>query len=281
MTSVYEIVTNKIIEQLESVDVNNWQKPWFDIGTMPRNAISGKQYRGVNVFLLAQKGNAFASYKQWESKGCQVKKGSKSSLVTFWTPIEKEDKEKAFIMRYYNVFSADQVEGDFAREVEKPKTVTNKHERIANAETLINGYMARSGIGQSTGDCASYSPSLDRIQIPDMGQFNTPETYYSTFLHEAVHSTGHETRLKRDLKNGFGSRDYAFEELIAELGAAMLCAELGIDNLPRNDHAAYIKSWLRALKGDSKYVIQAASRAQKAADFIQGRTWENTETTEE
>lgn len=282
MPSVYEIVTNKIIEQLESVKPSDYSKPWFDLGTMPHNAISGKNYRGINVFLLAGMGKNFASYKQWESKKCQVKKGEKSSLVTFWSPMDKVNSkgeaEKSFILRYYNVFESSQVEGDYAREVEQSKeSKLQPHEKIEHAESLVNGYLARESIKLVSGDCASYMPSKDQIEIPHIGQFTSPEQYYSVLLHEATHSTGHETRLKRDIKNGFGSESYAKEELVAELGSAMLCAELGLEAMPRADHAAYIQSWLKALKNDSKYVIQAAGKAQKAADLIKGISFEKGE----
>jgi antirestriction protein ArdC len=274
--NVYQIVTDKIIEQLETVKIGDYSKPWFDIGrAIPRNAISKKNYRGINIFLLHGIGSGnWASYKQWASKDCQVKKGEKSSVVTYWNITEKVNKdgkkEKVFFLRYYRVFEACQVEGDYARSLEQPVKL-NTHSAIPNAERVLMEYMDKHLINMNEGDQAAYSPVRDCVIMPKLGQFNSPEQYYSVWAHECVHSTGHSSRLDRKLTGRFGSEDYAKEELIAELGSAMLCAELGLENLPRLDHAAYIKSWLAALRNDSKLVVQAASKAQKACDLIMAR----------
>lgn len=270
MNKVYQIVTDQIIEMLEKVDTKDFSKPWFDMGIAPHNAVTKHQYQGINRLLLPSGG--YATFKQWASKDCTVKKGEKGSLVVFWKMLEKGDgdeKETIPMLRYYKVFHSSQVEGDFARQFEdsiKPKT--NDHERLGHAEDLVRGYIKQNFIKTKMGDCACYSPTFDTIEMPDLQQFKTPEHYYATYLHEMVHSTGHEKRLKRDLKNKFGSVEYAKEELIAELGAAFLCGDLGLVNMPREDHAAYLKSWLKALKDDPRFIISASSKAQKACDRI-------------
>lgn len=273
--SVYQIVTDRIVERLETVSETGWNKPWFDLATAPKNAISGREYSGINVFLLSGLGTGnFATYKQWAEKECQVKKGEKAHIVTFWNFTEKTlesgEKKKIGFLRYFSVFEAGQVEGDFAREIENSGKKLADHEKIEAAEKIAGGYLTREKLAVKQGDQASYSPAFDRVTMPALGQFKDAESYYATLLHELTHSTGHSTRLDRDLKNGFGSAGYAFEELVAELGAAMVLGKAGLVNVPRDDHAVYIKSWLRALKNDSTLIVKAASKAQKAANLIFG-----------
>lgn len=274
--SVYDIVTETIINKLESVNPNDWKKPWFNIGLSPFNAISKKPYRGVNYMTLgmnSHESKAYASFKQWQGKDCQVRKGEKSHLAVFWKVSIYEDKEtgeekKGFMLRYYRVFNSEQVDGDFARGIEKGQLKDlESHPPYDEAESRINAYLTEEGITLKESDHALYSPARDRIEMPKLGQFKDQESFYSTFFHEIIHSTGHTSRLDRDLTGGFGSQKYAKEELIAELGAAMVLASLGLAQRPRLDHAQYIKSWLQALKDDSKFVVQAAGKAQKAADY--------------
>lgn len=284
MSKVYEMVTEKVTEMLENVNASDWEKPWFAIGQSPIN-LQGKPYRGINQLLLANSGsNVFGTYKGWQEKGCQVRKGEKSHPVVFWKFFrnsgESQDGETALagdvtavMVRYYSVFSGDQVDGEYANQlIEKQKAKLAGHDAISETESFIHNYLRCELLKVKNSDvaCYSFSPltGSEHIEIPRLGQFKTAEHYYSTFLHEIGHSTGNAKRLNRDMGKGFGSKDYAFEELIAELTSAMLSAQLGLSQKPRVDHAQYIKGWLTSLKNDKKFIISAASKAQKAADYI-------------
>jgi antirestriction protein ArdC len=272
--NIYDETTQAIISALESADIGKFEKPWFNIGIAPLNAISRKPYRGINHVLLGFKpytSKFYASYKQWKEKDCQVRKGEKGHRVVFWNFTEDKDtgKEYAFL-RYYTVFNAEQVTGDYALSLDSSlqNVKLNSNEAIACAESLTGSYLANENIKFINGDRAYYSPATDTICNPKLGQFKDAHSYYSTLLHEMTHSTGHVKRLSRPLANTFGSKDYAKEELIAELGAAMLCGYLGISSTPRKDHAQYISSWLQILRDDKRFVISAAGKAQKACDYI-------------
>lgn len=271
--NVYEIVTERILTQLKDVNPNDWKKPWFTLGHgIPKNAETKKPYKGINIFLLSS-APYWATFKAWDKLGCKVNKGEKASPCAFYSILEKDGKdgkkEKVFLFRYYSVFSINQVSGEYADELRKnplPNLNTlNKHDL---AEKVTSEYLARENIKVNQADSAFYQPVMDNIGMPLMGQFDSAENYYSTLFHEIAHSTGHSSRLDRKLTGQFGTEDYAKEELVAELTAAMLCAETGLSNLPRPDHAQYLRSWLRKLQDDPRYIVQAASQAQKAASFI-------------
>ena len=277
------MVTNQIIEQLEKVDPNDYKKPWFNVGFSPFNAISKKPYQGINNLTLGMNPeftSAFASFKQWTSKGCKIRPKSKSSTAVFWKISDYEDEEtgktkKSFLLRYYPVFNSTQVEGDFARQIETERTEQLKnHDSIHCADTVVKNYLDREQIPIKPSDVACYVQSkgsdIERIEMPLIGQFQEATQYYSVFFHEMGHSTGNKKRLDRDMSGGFGSQKYAQEELVAELSSAFLSSAIGMEQSPRPDHAAYIKSWLTALKNDPKFIFSAASKAQKAADFILG-----------
>ena len=279
--TVYEIVTDRIIAQLEKGCVP-WQKPWTSNG--PRNLVSKKAYRGVNVLLLAD--TSFSSpwwltFKQAKQLGGTVRKGEKSTIVVFWKMLAKkqtkEQQEKGtkagFIpmLRYFRVFNSEQCDG-LKIPAEDQKAVNP----IQDCESLVSSMPYAPKI-EHGGDRACYSPSPDRVKMPVRNSFNSPEGYYSTMFHELVHSTGHKSRLDRGFSadpQPFGSEDYSKEELVAEVGAAMLCGVVGIENTISNS-AAYLKSWLGALRNDSKLIVCAAAKAQKAADCIRGITFEN------
>ena len=275
---IYQIVTDQIIKQLESVDANDWTKPWFAVGHSPVN-LRGTAYRGINHLLLSHSGypsNIWATYKQWIEKECQVRKGEKSQLVVLWKFFKEADgegnatgKNAGVMVKYYSVFNSEQVDGIAARTAEdrlKEKLLT--HDPIKEAQAFVDAYMTSQGLPTQNSDVAYYrSGAAEHIAMPELGQFHSREHYYSTFAHEITHSTGAKKRLERDLSGNFGSKPYAFEELIAELGSAMICGTIGHEAMPREDHAQYIKSWLRELKNDNKFIIQAASKAQKAADY--------------
>lgn len=285
--NVYEIVTDKIIKQLEA-GVAPWTKPWTAVGTngWPMNMISGKPYNGINVFLLLITDTGkytspyWMTYKQAVSLGGHVRTGEKATIITFWKQSKytkkndetgKDEDKRSMILRYYSVFNLEQCEGIESPDAETvPAPIVNK---IDAAEAVIANMPVKPQIQYDTR--AFYRPSTDTIGVPTIAEFTNPESYYSTLFHELVHSTGHESRIGRDdvkkLSTQFGSDDYSKEELVAELGAAMLCGMLGIERTINNS-AAYLQHWIERLRGDSKLIISAASQAQKAADFILGRS---------
>jgi len=276
--TIYQTVTDQVIKQLESVDPADYQKPWFSVGHSPVN-LRGTAYRGINHLLLSHSthsSNIWGTFLQWKEKECSVRKGERSQMVVLWRFFDKEDKDGtstgkigAVMVRYFRVFNADQVTGAHARTVEQRfQEKLLSHDPIAEAQTFVDGYLAAEKMPLRKSDRAYYrNGESEHISMPELGQFHSPGHYYSVFAHEIAHSTGNKNRLDRNLSGKYGSPDYAFEELVAELGSAMLCGSLGLSAKPRIDHAQYIKGWLRALKNDNKFVIQAASKAQKAADY--------------
>lgn len=270
-----EIVT-QIIEALESGQADgSWSKPWTNIGTGQRNAFTKRAYRGFNViwlsFVAMQNGyqsSHWATFNAWKKAGYKVKKGSKSTPICFWqkntyTKTLKdgtEEEREGFLFKVYNVFNADCVEGWEEPTVDLEPTQTLKH-----CEATIDATGANIQYG---GDRAFFSPSTDHIQMPLIDQFDTSENFYATAFHELIHWTGADSRLKREFGKRFGDEAYAFEELVAELGAAFLTAEHGIDTITRDSHAKYIKSWIKTLKDDPKALWTAGSKAQAAADYI-------------
>lgn len=272
---IYEMVTNRIIEQLEKGYIP-WQKPWTGVHDGAYNRISNKPYSLLNQMLLSKTGE-YASFKQWTELGGHIRKGEKAEIVTFWKiqqiEEENEDGEKIIkqlpLLRYYNVFHISQVEG-----VEPKSIDLNELQPIEEAERIKTEYMQREHIKilEKVTDKAFYSPSLDYIQVPCKEQYQHIEEFYSTLFHEMTHSTGHKVRLDReDVKDCmyFGSENYSKEELCAELGSAFLINKLGIASSKSfNNSTAYIQSWLRVLKNDKKFIISASSRAEKAVKYI-------------
>jgi len=280
--NVYEIVTEKIIKQLES-GVAPWRKPWTTLA--PMNMVSKRPYTGINVLLLASQGYAspcWLTYKQAAKIGKHVKKGEHGSLVVFWKIDEysKANKEtgelenrSSAMLRYYTVFNASQGEG-----LESLNLGTNKTP-IETCERILAGFQNAPMLEQ--GDRASYAPSRDVVTMPARGSFSSIEAYYATLFHELTHSTGHSSRLDRpgfDAPVHFGSESYSREELVAELGASMLCGFAGIDPSLLDNSASYLQSWISKLRGDSKLIVQAASAAQKATKLILGETAEESDT---
>jgi antirestriction protein ArdC len=283
-TDIYTHVTNNIIASIEAGHTREkFTLPWQGASTLPINHTTNKQYRGVNIPMLwasqMEQGfstSSWASYKQWEERGCQVRKGQKGTPIVYWGTIEieptddNEEASKRMFARYSHVFNADQVEG---YEPPAPIVASSPLERISNADAFLESTGADIRYG---GNRALYQRDEDFIALPDPQAFiDTPTStaqanFYATALHELTHWTGASHRLDRIKAKRFDDKDCAFEELVAELGAAMLCASLGIVNDPRPDHAQYIDNWLHALKSDKKYIFQAASQAQKAADYLHG-----------
>ncbi|MHA7584557.1 ArdC family protein [Paenibacillus vandeheii] len=269
---IYEMITNRMIELLEK-GVVPWRRPWKVGGAV--NWKTQKPYRGINTLLLEP--GEYASFKQISEAGGKVKKGEKSEIVVFWTWLEKEDKDgepvKIPFLRYYRVFEINrQCEGLQSKRNDQ----TFDHDPIEAAERICEGYKDAPPVRFASGR-AFYRPADDIVSVPPICDYSKPEEYYSTLFHEHVHSTGHESRLNRSGITelaAFGDESYSREELVAEIGAAMLCGVAGIDNSTIENSAAYVGSWLRKLKDDKKLVVQAAGQAQKAADHILGVTFQ-------
>jgi antirestriction protein ArdC len=278
MANVYQIITDRIIKQLES-GTAPWHKPWQTQGPngLPRNLVSRHPYRGINVWILASSGYSspyWLTFRQATELGGHVRSGQKGSPVVFWKfgTREVQDGEeiierKSVLCRYYTVFNTSQCEGLPAQ----PATESLPHiNPIENCEQVVLQWLDKPTI-QHGSNRAAYSKSLDLVQMPDLGSFDNAEEYYSTLFHELTHSTGHPRRLNRSTLatfERFGDEKYSAEELVAEMGAAFLCGFSGIENKTINNSAAYLRSWLDVLKQDSRLVLIAAGQAQKATDLI-------------
>lgn len=296
---IYATVTNQIIASLEA-GVTPWTQPWQNLGKAGvgrplRHNL--KPYTGINVFLLwataVERGYTspiWLTYNQAKAEGAQVRGGEKGTLVIYASVFKKDVKNeetgkienKIFrFLKGYTVFNLAQIDNLPAKYAPKPEpteqeAVEQHVERIAHAEEFFAATGAKINHG---GDQAFYSPASDYIQLPEIEQFKDLESYYATLGHESVHWTRHETRLNRSFgREKWGDEGYAKEELVAELGAAFLCADLGITLEPREDHAGYLANWLKVLKGDKRFIVQAASFAQKACDYLHAFSDPATET---
>lgn len=269
MNKVYEYVTEQIIKQLEN-GVIPWKRPWIGNAL---NYVSRKSYRGINTFLLSRKGE-YLNFNQIKALGGTIKKGAKSEMVVFFKVVDKktdgaeqgEEKDRYFILRYYKVFHLSDVEG-IESKIKEPE----QKNPIEEAEKVIQEYNNCPPIKHELVNKAFYNPVLDYINVPPISNFPETEEYYSTMFHEMGHSTGHKKRLGRfeGVENAhFGSDEYSKEELVAEFTASMLCGVAGIEQKTIKNSAAYIQSWLGVLRDDKKILVQAASQAQKAADYI-------------
>lgn len=284
MKDIYAEITNAITEQLEK-GIIPWKKPWSGVNGGAISHTSGRPYSLINQLMLSKPGE-YLTFNQCKKEGGSIKKGARSNIVVFWKVIRKEiidengepvkDENdmpisKAFpVLRYYQVFHIDDCENI------KPRFAGKTYNTIADAsaEDVFNAYITREHITfeQTKSDRAYYSPKKDLIHLPLIEQFENVAEYCSTMFHEATHSTGHSSRLDR-LTTGaaaaFGGEDYSKEELTAEIGAACILREIGIDTESSlTNSAAYIQSWLRALKNDKKLIVGAAARAEKAVKYI-------------
>lgn len=281
---IHQEITDKIVASIESGGLGEWQRPWSKgVLTIPNNALTRQTYNGINIFALwvqaEIRGYAscqWGTFKQWKELGASVRKGEKATYIVFCKPLEvagDDDNEASdrvemrLMSRAYPVFNADQVDG---YEAEKPEAIP-LDARLDNVREFVRNTGARIIEG---GNSAHYSVESDHIRMPFLNAFTAQgnataeENYYATLLHELTHWTGATHRLARD---HFASRErehYAFEELVAELGSAFLCAELGIALEPRTDHAQYLSHWLQALKDDKRAIFRAANLASKAAQFL-------------
>lgn len=264
MNKVYEIVTNRIINQLERGTVP-WHQSWFG-----KNACisysTGKQYSLINQMLLGEAGE-YITWKQVQEHGGRVKDNAKSKVVVFWKMMRtgevNEDGELEAkvvpILRYYRVFNIKDCEGIEPKHIKE----NNDFNPIEEADKIISEYLTKENIGLQNEDYAAYSPTEDAIKMPKQEQFESEAEYYSTFFHEMVHSTGAETRLNRISKEAFfGNESYSKEELVAEIGSAFMMNDLSIEGA-FNNSCSYIDGWLSKLKKDPKMIISASSKAEK------------------
>ncbi|MGF7082973.1 ArdC family protein [Mucilaginibacter sp. UYCu711] len=295
LKDTYQEVTDAVIQALEE-DTIVWRCTWNRTG-FPKNITTNKNYRGWNLFWLdfhtMRKGYEtpfYLTYKQAAELGGTIKRGERGVKITYWATIDlknqtveitdkvtgevKEGHPTKLVPKDYTVFNIAQTEG-----IEFPKVEAlfcNDAEKIDACEKVIEGMPLRPTI-EYHGDRAYYQPGTDNVVVPRLEAFQSNEGFYSTLFHELAHSTGHNTRLNRKELTDctkFGDESYSKEELTAELTAAFLCATTGIKQQTLPNSAAYIASWLKALKNDKTLILKAAAQAQKAADFILADTQE-------
>ena len=283
---IYQTVTNKIIADLEQGELT-WLKPW-SAGNMDERIVkplrhNSTPYSGINVLMLwgaAVEGGYLSPYwmtfKQAKELGAFVRKGERGSPVVYANTITRteeqddgtEEERTIPFMKAYTVFNVEQIDGLPAHYYAKPEPVIDPAARIDHADAFFaaTGANVRHG-----GNRAYYSGGTDHVQMPVFECFRSPEAYYATLAHEMTHWTKHPQRLDREFgPKSWGDEGYAREELVAELGAAFLCADLALTPEPGTDHAAYIQSWLKVLKEDKRAIFSAAAHAQRAADFLHG-----------
>jgi antirestriction protein ArdC len=282
-TDVYTRITAEIVAAIEA-GAGEFKMPWHHNGTStarPANIASGKGYRGVNVLALwvAAEGARYDSglwgtYRQWQALEAQVRKGEHGTTVVLWkeaTPASDDDHAgdedspaRRIFARAFTIFNVAQVDGYQP----EPAALLPETERVAHAEAFIGNLGIKTVLGSPN---AYYRPATDTVHMPDFGHFHEAAGFYGSWIHECGHASGAKHRLDRDLSGRFGSAAYALEEIGVELLSGMILADLGIAHHPRPDHAAYVASWLRVLKDDSRAIFTAASKAQQAADWMHAR----------
>ena len=282
--SIYEDVTNRILKQLDAGKIP-WRKTWST--GLPKSLSTGKEYRGINILVLSCSeftSRYWVTYRQAFRLGGHVRKGQRATPVVFWkwrTP--EELKQLAAETRNENlspcvpfvsaVFNLEQVEGIPAPADEIQH---RPNSRLEVAELMLEVMPDKPKIVHAITSEPAYSPKLDRITVPHLSQYESADEYYATLFHELVHGTGHPKRLNRFAEaEGDKVEKYSFEELIAEFGAAFLCAFAGIKN-PESEalQASYIEGWAKVFRQDSRILLRAASAAQHATDYIRGKSFE-------
>ena len=289
--SIYQTVTDRIISSLKA-GVTPWEKPWkaprFAGGPFPRNFHTGKPYRGINVLLLWSSDYSspfWLTFKQAQELKGYVRKGETGTPIVFYKQLpedkkadenKEEDERAPFLLCHYTVFNVEQCDGLSLPEIEK-LTAEPEVDKDELCEGIVTGWANRPALHLTspTEYRAYYRPSTDSVHMPARSRFVDAPHYYSTLFHELVHSTGHASRLNRTFGDHFGDELYSKEELVAEMGAAFLCAIAGIANehTDRNT-TAYIQTWISKLESDNRLVIHAAGNAQRAADCILGDPFE-------
>jgi antirestriction protein ArdC len=284
---VYQKITDQIVGELEQ-GVRPWLKPWnaeHAAGRITRPLRgNGIPYRGINILMLwsaaMEKGFAapiWMTFKQALEFNAHVRKGEQGSLVVYADKIIRaetdaatgEESERAIpFMKGYTVFNVEQIDGLPARFYAKGEPRGETVQRVERVEAF---FAATGAVVRHGGNRAYYSISTDHVQMPPVEAFRDAESYYATRAHETTHWTRHPSRLDRDFgRKRYGDEGYAIEELVAELGSAFLSADLDLTPEVRDDHAAYIASWIKVLKDDKRAIFSAASHAQRAADFLHG-----------
>lgn len=286
MSKIHDLVTARILDALKEGKVP-WRKPWKAMrasGNAQPHNIKGRPYRGANWFLLGMmpyEDPTYLTFKQALELGGCVRKGEHGIPVIFWKLLDGESEDggpcKIPFARQYTVFNVAQCDGLPAAPEEPLLPTPPAFDPIMTAEAIWDGFPNKPGLLHG-GDRALYSPQRDQIWMPKREAFETPEGYYETLFHEAGHSTGHQSRLNRKeivTASYFGAKDYSREELVAELTAAFLCAAAGIDQPVFENMVAYLQGWMSRLKEEPDAFITAASRAQRAMDYILGKTFED------
>ena len=277
--TVYEVINTRILTALEQ-GTAPWNKPWRGAANQPKNLMSGKEYRGINVFVLSAMGYSspyWLTFNQAKKFGANVRRGEHGTPVVFWKFGSREVQDgddittqRTVLARYYTVFNVEQVENlDVSKDLLTPKAPPNP---IAECEALLAGYIGKPDVKHAE-QRAWYHKVLDIVNMPQRATFVSQEHYYGTLFHELTHSTGHPKRLNRPTlmdAAAFGDENYSKEELLAEMGAAYLCGLAGIENKTINQSASYLAGWLQALRNDHRLLISAAGAAQKAVDYIRG-----------
>ena len=287
LTDIYQRITNKILADLEKGNLT-WRQPWNAEhlqGQVKRPLRwNNIPYTGINTLLLwgtaSERGFTspyWMTFKQALELKAAVRKGEKGTLIVYADKIivEEDDNQGGTktnqipFLKSYIVFNASQIEGlpEKYYETIQPETATNQHERIEE----IENFFAQTKADIYTGTRASYYKNADKIEMPPFESFESRESYYAILAHELTHWTMHPKRLDRDFgRKHHGDEGYAKEELVAELGACFLSADLGLELMPEEHHSAYIQSWMKALKEDKRFIFSAASHAQKAAEYVHG-----------
>ena len=286
---LYQEVTNRMIAMIEQ-GVAPWRRTWSQYG-LARNYATKHIYTGINMVLMNTTPHAvpyFMTFNQVKEQGGKVRKGSSAEMVIYFSVYYKDEHDRTLskeearrardqgreiqvlkFIKYYNVFNIADIEGI---EFEIPEVTLKDNEQIDACEQIIAGMPKPPQRKQTDANRAFYSPLADTVNMPDIRQFDSAAAYYATYFHELAHSTGHASRLAREEvmnPQGFGSKPYSREELLAEMAASFLCATVNIDydEITENS-AAYLAGWLKVLKEDSKFIFKAAAEAQKAADYI-------------
>ena len=269
--NVYERITKQIIEQLKNGCVP-WQKPWHV--TSPKNLLTGKAYRGINLLMLAftdYECEYWATFQQIKKAGGTVQKGEHGTTIVYtnWFETEDEktgDKKELPFLKQFTVFNLEQTNG-----IEIPKPTKTPQSKLERCEQILKTMPNQPEIKNDGGNAAYYRPTTDTIHLPPWSSFSSAEEYYSTLYHELIHATGHQSRLARPgimEIDHFGSEKYSHEELIAEIGNAFLCGKTGIEKHTLENSTAYINGWLKKLQNNKRLIVIAAAQAQKAVDHI-------------
>lgn len=277
--NTYEVVTQRVIEAIEDSKALPWRRPWRTHnlkGAIPTNLSSKKQYHGINVFLLSMMGFQspyWVTFKQAKALGGSVRKGVKGTPVVYWSVLEKKNEEtnkieKIPFIKHSMVFNLEQCEGLEAPENNCAAPITI--DPIESCESILKGFSDKPQIVEREQQ-AYYSVAEDLVNMPRRSSFESAEAMYDTLFHELIHSTAHPSRVNRQIgtvRSFFGSENYSKEELIAQMGSSFLCAMAGIDAATFDDSVSYLQGWVSAFKEKPRMIVEAASQAQKAVDYI-------------